>query len=128
LGRTCLSRRNDGQACLATPTVTGYCFMHDPERVEARAEARELGGKRRRREGTLAGAYDFDGLDTIAKIRRVLEIAILDALGLDNSVARIRTLISGTLAAAKLLEAGEHEERLVALEAALGPRLAVKKR
>ncbi len=102
--------------------------MHDPDRADARVEARELGGKRRRREGTLAGAYDFDGLDTIAKIRRVLEIAMLDALGLDNSIARVRALISATLAAAKLLEVGKIEERLEALEGALAPRLARKKR
>jgi Mg2+/Co2+ transporter CorC len=38
-------------------------------------------------------------------------------------VARNRTLIAGTLAAAKLLEVGEQEERLAAIEAALGPRV-----
>ena len=40
-------------------------------------------------------------------IRRFIEIAVVDALGLENSVARSRTLIAGALAAAKLLEADE---------------------
>jgi hypothetical protein len=50
---------------------------------------------------------------------RVLEIATIDALGLDNSIARARVLIAAVLAAAKLLETGELEERLAALEAAV---------
>jgi len=38
-------------------------------------------------------------------------------LGLENSIARARVLIAGALAAAKLLETGDLEERLAALEA-----------
>ncbi len=44
------------------------------------------------------------GLDTVEAVRRVLEIAVLDALGLDNSIARTRVLIAASLAATKLLE------------------------
>jgi hypothetical protein len=40
-------------------------------------------------------------------------------LGLENSIARARVLISGALAAATLLETGELAERIAALEAAL---------
>ena len=87
--------------------------------LAAAAEARRLGGLRRRRERTVSGAYDFAGLGSIESIRRILEIAVLDALGLENSIARARLLIAGSLAAAKLLETGELEERLTSLEAAL---------
>ena len=76
-------------------------------------------GLRRRREKTVSGAYDFAGLGSIEAIRRILEIATIDALGLDNSIARARVLIAAVLAAAKLLETGELEERLAALEAAV---------
>lgn len=55
-------------------------------------------------EKTLSGAYDVAGLDTVEAVRRVLEIAVLDALGLDNSIARTRVLIAASLAATKLLE------------------------
>ena len=50
------------------------------------------------------------------------EIAVFDTLGLDNSLARSRTLIAAAQAAARLLEAGELEARIAALEAALEHR------
>ena len=96
-----------------------FCFWHAPERAEDAAEARRLGGLRRRREKTVSSAYEFAGLGTIESIRRILEIATIDALGLDNSIARARVLIAAALAAAKLLEVGELEERLGQLEAAV---------
>jgi hypothetical protein len=68
----------------------------------------------------LSGAYDFAGLDTVQSIRRILEIATLDALRLDNSIVRARVLISAALAAAKLLETGELQARIESLEAAIG--------
>ena len=61
----------------------------------------------------------MSGLGSIEAIRRVIEIALFDALGLENSIPRARVLISGALAAAKLLETGELAERIAALEAAL---------
>jgi hypothetical protein len=118
LGRGCNFELPDGRLCRATPLRDGpLCFWHAPDREEEAAEARRLGGLRRRREKTVSGAYDFAGLGSIEAIRRILEIATIDALGLDNSIARARVLIAAVLAAAKLLETGELEERLAALEA-----------
>jgi hypothetical protein len=123
VAETCQGRRPDGQRCRSWP-IRGepYCLWHSPEREEEAADARRLGGLRRRREKAVSGAYDFVGLDSIPSIRRILEIATIDALGLDNSIARSRTLISAAVAAAKLLETGELEERLARLEAALSSR------
>ena len=71
----------------------------------------------------VAGAYDFAGLGSVEDIRRLLEVAALDLLGLQNSIARARTLAYLAMTAIKLLEAGELEERLNTLEAAVnGPR------
>ena len=124
VSRSCKGRTDQGEPCRAAPRRSSdYCIFHDPENAEAMQEARRLGGLRRRREGTVAVAYDFEGLDSVPQIRRLLDVAAFDALGLDNSVARCRVLIAVGLAAAKLLEVGEHEERLEAIEAALGPRL-----
>ena len=112
-----------GDLCRATPLREGhYCLMHSPEHAAEVAEARRLGGLRRRREATVFGAYDFDGLESVADIRRILMIAAVDTLGLDNSIPRSRTLVSLAVAAAKLLETGELEERLAALEAAVHGR------
>jgi hypothetical protein len=119
--RTCLGERPDGQRCRSWP-IRGepYCLWHSPDREEEAADARRLGGLRRRREKAVSGAYDFAGLDSIPAIRRILEIATIDTLGLDNSIVRSRTLISAAVAAAKLLETGELEARLTVLELALG--------
>ena len=74
------------------------------------AEAREDG----------LGAYDFEGLDSVDAIRRILEIATIDVLGLENSVVRAPVLISAVQAATELLETGELEARIASLETATG--------
>ena len=124
LRRTCAFRKPDGQRCRAAPLVEqDHCFWHSPEHSAELAEARRLGGLRRRREVTVAGAYSFEGLESVADIRRILMIVAVDTLGLDNSVPRSRTLISLVVAAARLLETGELEQRLAALEAAHGNKV-----
>jgi hypothetical protein len=119
--RRCTYAKADGQPCGMAPLIDRpYCFAHDPERAAEAAEARRLGGLRRRKEGTIAVAYDLPGLDTVSGIRRLLDIVVTDGVGLDNSIARLRVLISAAVAAANLLKVGEFEERLETLEAAVG--------
>lgn len=126
LKRTCGARTQQGEPCRQSPLSEGaYCFWHDPEQAQAATEARRLGGKRRRSESTLSGAYEFEGLSGPGDLKRILEIATFDALALENSVARVRTLIALVQAGARLFEVTEQEERLRALEAAVGPRLKV---
>lgn len=55
----------------------------------------------------------------MADIRRILEAAVFDTLGLENSIARSRTLAYLAMTAIKLLEAGEFEQRLESLEGAV---------
>jgi len=115
--RSCTFVMPDGRACRAGPQRDRpYCFSHDPERAEEAAEARRLGGLRRRKEGTIAVAYDLPGLDTVAGIRRLLDVVVTDGIGLENGIARLRVLISATAAATNLLKVGEFEECLAALE------------
>ena len=112
--------KENGQPCNAPKLQDGdYCLMHSPEHAEEAAEARRLGGLRRRREVAVTGAYEFPGLQSVADIRRILEIAVLDTLGLENSIARARTLAYLAITAIKLLEVGELEQRLALLEAAI---------
>ena len=118
--RACSFVMPDGRACRAGPQrERPWCFAHDPDRVEEATEARRLGGLRRRREGTVAVAYDLPGLDSVEGIRRVLDIVIVDGLGLDGGVARLRVLIAAASVATRLLELGELEARVTLLEAAL---------
>jgi hypothetical protein len=122
--RTCAFIKQGGERCRQSPLQDeDFCFWHSPEHEKEAAEARRLGGMRRRREKTVEGVYDLEGLETVAGIRRVLDIAVSDALGLENSLNRSRVLISAAAAAARLLEVGELEERLASLEEGLGPRM-----
>jgi len=112
----------------ATSAGWGLLLRHSPEFAAEMQEARRLGGLRRRRERTVTSAYDIDGFASVAQLQRVLEIVIIDGLGLENSPARGRLLIAAVLAGAKLLEVGELAERLTNVEAALGPRLVARGR
>jgi len=121
--RGCKYVMPNGRRCGA-PALRGeeFCLFHSPAHEEEAAEARRLGGLRRRKEKTLAGAYEFEGLRTVTDIQRLLEIAVLDTLALENSVARSRTLAYLSQTALKCLEVGELEERLALLEAAVRNR------
>ena len=122
-GRRCGALNEHGQPCRQHPLRDGdFCFWHSPDHAEEAAAARRLGGLRRRRESTVQGAYEFDGLDSVPSIRRLVEIAVLAALGLDNSIARSRALGYLAQVALKTLEVGELEERLQTLEAAVRGR------
>ena len=118
--RSCSFRKSDGLPCRAAPMIDQeFCFWHSPQHAEEAAEARRLGGFRRRRESAVMGAYDLEGLDGLSVLERVLEIALLDTLGLDNSLTRSRTLGYLVGIGTRLRQEGEMEERLRALEAAL---------
>ena len=118
--RQCEFVMPDGRLCRAGPQRDRpFCFSHDPERATDAAEARRLGGLRRRKEGTIALAFDLPGLDSVEGIRRLLDIVVTDGLGLENGIARLRILIAAATSATRLLEAAEFEDRLAAVEAAL---------
>src|SRR5918996_1531951 len=118
--RTCTALNSSGERCRANPLrESEYCLMHDPEHAGEVAEARRLGGLRKRREATLVGAYDLEGLNSLAVLEPVPEIALLDTLGLDNSLNRSRTLGYLVGIGTRLWQEGETEERLRALEAAV---------
>jgi hypothetical protein len=120
IAKGCAYAKADGQPCRMAPLHDRpYCFSHDPERAAEAAEARRLGGLRRRKESTVAVAYDLPGLDTVAGIRRVLDIVVADTVGQEHGIARQRVLIAAATAATNLLKVGELEERLAHLEAAM---------
>jgi hypothetical protein len=127
--RACSAITAGGQQCNAVPLRDGtFCLWHDPAHADEVAEGRRLGGLRRRRETAVLGAYDFEGLGTVAQIRRLVEVAAIDVLSLENSVARARAIAYLAQIAAKLLEVGELEDRLGRIEQTLEPRLVREKR
>lgn len=127
--RRCSFRSTTGKPCRAAPLKDGeFCLMHSPEHAKEVQEARRLGGLRRKREVTVSGAYDFEGLETVAGIRRLVEVAVLDTLGAENSLARSRTLGYLAQVALHTLEVGDLENRLNNLEQAVhGQRITIVK-
>jgi hypothetical protein len=120
---SCAFEMPDGLRCRA-PALRGkaLCYWHDPDKAEEAAESRRIGGLHRRKAKSVATIYDFSGLRTIEGAQRLLETAAIETLALENSIQRNRTLISAAAGAGKLIEAGDLETRLSAVEAAVGPK------
>ncbi len=115
--RQCASHLKSGEPCRAAPLRDSqFCWVHSPERVKEVQEARRLGGLRRKRESTISSAYQFDSLNSVEGIRRIVEVAVLDTLAMENSLARSRTLAYLVQVALHTLEVGDLEERIAALE------------
>ena len=115
--RACRALKQNGRPCRAPALREGIqCFWHAPESTEAAAEARRLGGLRRRREGTVGGAYALEGFRTGADLQRVLELALADTLELENSIPRTRALTHLVSVAARVKETSEFEARMRAIE------------
>jgi len=115
--RQCTFRLPSGESCRTAPLRDSeYCRMHSPEHIKEVQEARRLGGLRRKRESTISTAYQFESLNSVDGIRRIVLIAVLDALSMENSMSRARTLAYLAQVALRMLEVGEMEERVAALE------------
>ncbi len=115
--RTCKFVKDDGTPCRAAPLQDGdLCLWHSPDHAEEVTEARRLGGLRRRKEKAVSSAYDIEGLETVGQIRRLIEVAVVDTLSQENSIARSRTLAYLAQVSVNLLEKGTLDERLRALE------------
>jgi hypothetical protein len=128
ISRSCKADNKDGARCGAAPLQDGeFCYMHTPENADAMQEARRVGGLRKRREGTLEVIYEVDGMETVPQLRRILKIAVMEALGLENNAARIRLLLNAVAVGAKLLETGELADQIAELRGVLEVRLPARK-
>ena len=120
MSRQCQAAGPDGRPCEAAPLRDrDFCFFHAPETAPEAAEARRVGGLRRRREKTVEVLYDLDGTDGVARLGRVLDLVILETLSLDNGLGRNRTLLLALRVWMEFLRITDHEARLAALEALL---------
>jgi hypothetical protein len=119
LGRACTYIRANGRPCRATPLRDEpYCLWHSAETADEAAEARRLGGLHRRKKKTVGAVFGFGGLRTVEDNQALLETAAVETPSLENSIARNRALAQYASIGAKLIEVGDFEERLAALEAA----------
>jgi len=119
--RGCTATTADGRPC-GSPALRGepFCHMHHPDHAAEVAEARRLGGLRHRKEATLTAVYELGDPGSIEGVTRLLHIAALETLALENSVARNRTLVTVASASVRVIEAADLAARIAALESALG--------
>jgi hypothetical protein len=124
--RTCKARTANGAPCKMKPTVTGYCFNHDPGRAADRAQARKRGGEARH----TPHAGDADAVNrsprTIEESYSILDYALVETLAMDNGIQRNRLLVSIAAAYVDARKVGELETQLMELMRILGNREQVK--
>jgi hypothetical protein len=121
----CADTNRAGEPCQMPPLGDSlFCWAHDPSRGADRARARREGGRKRATPTLSTLPEAAPSLRSVPAIQAQLERAYWDSLALPNSAQRSRALGSLLMIAAKLLEVGELEARLEALEALPGLRRA----
>lgn len=122
--KRCKATKHNGHPCQAwAGEGSAFCFWHDPARARERAEARARGGRARhgRPIGTTGNAEPVS-VQSMADVVNLLERAVNDALRLENSLQRGRTIATLANAVIKALQFATLEERLEAVEMALRAR------
>ena len=122
--KRCKEKNKRGEPCGAfVLRGSDYCFHHDPTKAKERAAARAKGGRARhgRRIGN-TGRPELIEIRGMADVVTLLETTINDALSLENSLQRARTIATLANVVIKALEFATLEERVEALELALKAR------
>ncbi len=118
MSTNCQGVNRRGEACSMPPLQgTAWCWAHSPEKAAERAAARRKGGQLRQAPAAPVGAPP--SLRSVAELQAVIEQAAGELLSLPRSVAKARAIGGLVTVAGKLLEVGELEQRLAALEARL---------
>ncbi len=119
--KPCKATTQRGAPCQTPASGSGWCFHHDPNRAAERAAARAKGGYARhgRAVGSVGAHHAPVSVKTVEDILSLLEDTINDVLALENSLNRARVLGTLALAALRVLEGHELEQRIAALEALL---------
>lgn len=111
-----------GGRCRAQPLPgESWCGLHHPANQGKVEAGRRQGGARRRRPTT--NPADGMPLETVADVRAVLELALVDALALDPSAGRVRAVVSVAAEAARLIRDAEVDRKLGELEAMIANQL-----
>lgn len=120
--RPCKAKNKRGEPC-GSYAVTGgnFCMNHDPARAAQMAAARAKGGRARHGRSIAATAAPGETvrLQSVGDVLCLIERAVNDALAMENSLSRSRTLGTLALAALKAFEVSELENRIAALETLL---------
>ena len=111
----CKAKTTSGKQCQAKPLRgKSYCFTHDPQSAQKRAQAHRKGGRATR---TPHGAVILPAqVRTLDQAREILHYTLSEIENMPNSLPRARVLIALFDSFIKSIEIGELEERIAALE------------
>lgn len=117
--KKCKSENKSGERCRAFAGESGFCFTHDAGKGKERALARRSGGLARKRPHFADESLLPSSVRSIGNVLIVLDYALQETIGLDNSIQRGRLLVSIAHGYIEALKVGEIETRLEAVEMAL---------
>jgi hypothetical protein len=121
-GKSCEALTTAGTPCAMAPlSDSAFCWSHDPARASERAAARRRGGANSSRAGPATDPGPVD-LGSAEAIRALLAEETRATLRQVPSLRRSRAVVALLTLAVKLLEVGEMEARLGALEQQLRTR------
>lgn len=120
--KQCNAKNRRGEQCKAFASESGVCFMHDSAKGKERAIARRNGGLATKQPHYADASVLPLSIRNIESVLIVLDYALQESVGLDNSIQRGRLLVSIAHGYVEALKVGEIEQRLEAVETALKMR------
>ncbi len=125
--KQCNAKNKSGEPCNASANETGFCFTHDATKGKERAIARRNGGLATKQPHYADASTLPSSIRNIESVLIVLDYALRESVGLDNSIQRGRLIVSIAHGFIEALKVGEMEQRLEAVENALSLRKEEKK-
>jgi hypothetical protein len=125
--KQCKSKNKQGERCRAFASENGVCFMHDATKGKERAMARRNGGLATKQPHYADASVLPSSIRKIEDVLIVLDYALQESIGLDNSIQRGRLIVSIAHGYIEALKVGEMEQRLEAVEMTLKLREKQKK-
>jgi len=120
--KQCKAENRRGERCKAFASESGVCFMHDATKGKERAIARRNGGLATKQPHYADASVLPSSIRKIEDVLIVLDYALQESIGLDNSIQRGRLIVSIAHGFIEALKVGELEQRLEAVEVALKSR------
>ncbi len=114
--KKCKGNNKRGERCRAFAGESGFCFMHDAGRGKERAIARRSGGLATKKPHFADESILPSEIRNVESVLIVLDYALRETVGLDNSIQRGRLLVSIAHGYIEALKVGEIEARLEAVE------------
>lgn len=126
--KLCQANNKQGEKCKAYASGGGgFCFTHDATRGRERAIARRNGGLATKQPHYADASVLPSSIRKIEDVLIVLDYALQESIGLDNSIQRGRLIVSIAHGFIEALKVGELEQRLEAVEMTLKLREKQKK-